>query len=138
MTTEQKKPAFEVVLLGIIFDPSTRKILIGRREHDPVKKLTWCFPGGRLGYNESLDKVLKQKIKNKTGYEVKNLGAVFVNTWPEKENLLVTYYLCEVFSGEPIPGDDIAELKWVDPDKVEKYLKTSFNKRLKEYILSLG
>ena len=80
MTTEQKKPAFEVVLLGIIFDPSTRKILIGRREHDPVKKLTWCFPGGRLGYNESLDKVLKQKIKNKTGYEVKNLGAVFVNT----------------------------------------------------------
>ena len=31
----EKADKFEVILLGIIFDPKTKKILIGRRENDP-------------------------------------------------------------------------------------------------------
>jgi len=129
---------FEIVLLGVIFDPATRKILIGRRENDPhAPNLKWCFPAGRLKHGGSVDKVLKQKIKLKTGYDVKNLGTIFVNTSPEKPNLFLIYFLCEVFKGEEQAGDDLVEVKWISPDELEDYRKRPLNTRLKEYIMSL-
>jgi len=132
------KEEFSVILLGIIFDPKTKKILIGRRENDPfIPKLTWCFPGGKLVPEEDMDKILKKKIKEKTGYEVKNLGAIFSKTYPEKKDFLAIYFLCEVFKGKEKAGDDLVELKWVKPEELEKHFTTSFHSRLKEYILSL-
>ena len=129
---------FGVVLLGIIFDPEKRKILIGKRENDiNIPKLSWCFPGGRLSHGEELDKVLKKKIKEKTGYEIKNLGTIFSKTYPEKEDILSVYFLCEVFKGKEKIGGDLKELKWVNPEELEKHFTTSFHPRLKEYIMNL-
>lgn len=83
---EKSHEKFEVIVLGIIFNPQKKKILIGRRENDPyIKKLTWCFPGGRLQIGEDVDQALKRNMKLKTGYSVKNLGAIFSKTYPEKK-----------------------------------------------------
>ncbi len=133
-----KKNHFEIVLLGIIFDPAKRKILIGRRENDPIPELKWCFPGGRLNHGESLDKVLKEKIKAKTGYDVKNLGSVFANTAPLKKDTFIVYFLCEVFKGKMKAGGDLVELKWIKPEDLEKYRKRPLNSRLKEYIMNIS
>jgi ADP-ribose pyrophosphatase YjhB (NUDIX family) len=136
MKMDTKK--FEVVVLAIIFDPAKKKILIGKRENDPnIPQLGWCFPGGRIRHGDEVDKVLKQHIKNKTGYTIKNLGTIFSKVYSEKEDLLAVYFLTEVFEGKEKPGEDIVELKWVSPDKVEKHFKTSFNSRLKEYLMNL-
>ncbi len=35
--------------------------------------LTWQFPEGRLRHGLDVDKLIKTKVKEKTGYEVKNL-----------------------------------------------------------------
>ncbi len=133
-----EKSQFEIILLGIIYDPKRKKILIGRREKDPeIKELTWCFPGGRLSTDEELEKTLKEKIKEKTGLKVENLGAVFAKTYPEKRNLVGIYYLCEVVGRKEKAGDDFKELKWVNPEELEEYFTTSFHPQLKEYILNL-
>ncbi len=137
MEQEIKSP-FQVILLGVIFDPEKRKILIGKRENDPnIPNLSWCFPGGTLNYAKGLDRILKEKIKEKTGYDVKNLGTIFSKKYPEKENFLAIYFLCEVFKGEEKLGDDFVEMKWVAPKELENYFTTSFHSRLKEYILNL-
>ncbi|HLC87148.1 MAG TPA: NUDIX hydrolase [Candidatus Nanoarchaeia archaeon] len=136
---KKKLDMFNVVLLGIVFDPEKKQILLGRRENDLIiPKLRWCFPGGRLNNGkEDVDKALKRQIKQKTGYGVKNLGAVFARIPPEKEDMAIIYFLCEVFEGKKNPGDGIKELRWVNPEEVEAYFKTSFNSRLKEYIMNL-
>lgn len=132
------KSPFHVILLGIIFDPKKKKILIGRRENDAdIPQLTWGFPEGRLRHGDDIDKILKRGVKTKTGYDVKNLGAIFSKTYPEQKDLLAIYFLCEVFGGEAKPSDDFIELKWVSPEELEKYFTTSFHSRLKEYIMSL-
>lgn len=138
MTDNEKFP-FDVILIGVIFDPAKRQILIGRKEKgDPdLPDLTWHFPGGRLHHGEDIDKKLKQRIKDKTGYDVKNLGAIFSKVYPEQKDLMAVYFLCEVFGGEEKKGDDIIELKWVDPEKIEEHFTTSFHPRLKEYIINL-
>ena len=129
---------FEVILLGIIFDPKRKKILIGRREKDPlIPKLTWCFPGGRAKIGEDVDKTLKENIRKKTGYNIKNLGAIFSKTYPEKEDLLAVYFLTQVFEGEEKPGAGIKEIKWVSPKELEKYFTTSFHKKLKKFLVEL-
>lgn len=129
---------FNVILLGVIFDPNKKKILIGRREKDPyIKKLTWCFPGGRLDHSEDLEKTLKKKIKEKTGLEIENLGVIFSKIYPEKKDLLSIYFLCEVIGGEEKLSDDIVELKWVNPEELENHFTTSFHPHMKEYVLNL-
>ena len=130
---------FHVILLGIIFDPEKRKILIARRgeEDEDIKNLTWQFPEGRLRYGDDVDEILETKLKEKTGYDVKNLGAIFSKVYPEKEDFLGIYFLCEAVGGEAKPSNDFVELKWVSPDELENHFKTSFHPNLKEYLDNL-
>lgn len=133
------KAPFHVILLGIIFDPEKRKILIAKRggEDEDIKNLTWQFPEGRLRHGDDVDEILKTKLKEKTGYDVKNLGAIFSKVYSEKEDLLGIYFLCEAVSGEAKPSNDFVELKWVSPDELEDHFKTSFHPNLKEYLDNL-
>ncbi len=137
-TTLKEKDKLHAIVLGIIFDPVKKKILIGRRENDPnIKELGWCFPGGKLKPGDEVDKALKKHIKKKTGYEIKNLGAIFSKIYSEKEDLLAVYFLTQVYEGKEKPGEDLVELKWVSPKELEKYFTTSFNKKLKMYLIEL-
>ena len=130
---------FNIILLAIIFDPAKRKILIARRgnEDEDIKNLMWQFPEGRLRYGNDVDEILEGKIKKKTGLDIKNLGAVSSKIYPEKEDLLAIYFLCEVISGKEKPADDFVELKWVKPEELENYFTTSFHPHMKEYVLNL-
>ncbi len=133
-----KKGVFLSVIVGIIFDTKKRKILIGRRVNDPyIKELNWTFPGGVPNYGEDLEKFVERKIKEKTDLKVKNLGCVFAREFKENNKILIMYYLCEVVSGKERPRDNLVELKWVKPEELEKHFTTSFDPRLKEYIMNL-
>jgi len=134
----KEEEKLHAIVLGVIYDPAKKKFLIGKRENDPhLPKLSWCFPGGRLKPGDKIDKALKKHIELKTGYNIKNLGTIFSEYIVEKPDLLAVYFLTEVFTGEEKPGDDIVELKWVDPEEVEKYFQTTLNTRLKEYLINL-
>ncbi|MBU0959002.1 MAG: NUDIX domain-containing protein [Nanoarchaeota archaeon] len=133
-----EKDKMHAIVLGIIFDPAEKKILIGKRENDPnLPNLSWCFPGGILKPGDEVDKTLKAHVKAKTGYDIKNLGAIFSKIYDEKEDLLAVYFLTQVFAGEENPGGNLTELKWVSPTELETYFTTSFNKKLQQYLLDL-
>lgn len=136
---ESKMNNFKVILLGIIFDPKERKILIGRRENDPnLPALSWVFPGGDLTKDGEMNKTLKEKIKEQTGLEVKNLGAVFSKTYEERRDMVAIYFLCEAIKGKMKKGGKLKELKWVKPAEIEKHFTISFHPRLKEYLINIG
>ena len=130
---------FHVILLGVVFDPEKRKILIGKRKKDPnLPELTWAFPGRmKINYDEEVEETLKKGIKEKTGLEVENLGAIWAKTYPEKRKFLSIYFLCEKIGGGEKAGENFVELKWVSPDEIEDYFTTSFHPHLKEYLNNL-
>ena len=133
-----EKGIFSVIVLGIVYNPKTKKILIGKRVKDPdIKELTWAFPGGKQEKGEELEDALKREIKEETCLDVESLGTIFAKTYPERRNLLSIYYLCEVIKGKECPGEDFKELKWVAPEELEKHFTTSFHPHLREYILNL-
>jgi ADP-ribose pyrophosphatase YjhB (NUDIX family) len=135
-----QKGVFLVNLLGIIYDPSKKQILIGKRVNDPnIKELTWVFPGGRPDYNKDLEVNLLAKIKEDTNLDVLIKNVFFAKTYPEKREFLSIYYYCEFDSarGSGIPGGSLKELKWVKPSEVTDYFTTSIHGKVLDYLKTL-
>ena len=128
---EQK---FKVKIIGILFNPQARKILIGKNKND--KNLS--FLEGDLRYDEELDVGLKRVSREKTGYIIHNLGAVYAENRLKDKEALRIYFLCEATEGKEQPGKNVSELKWVNPKEIEKQLGKKLPTRLKEYIVGLG
>lgn len=125
---------FKVKIIGILFNPSARKILVGRSKGE--KNLS--FLEGNLKYDEHLDVGLKRVAKEKTGYKVHNLGAIYAENKLKEKDELRLYFLCEATEGKEKAGEHVEELKWISPREVEKFIKINLPTRLKEYILNLG
>jgi len=126
---EFNRGVFLVNALAIIYNPKTKKIIIGRRERDPfVKKLSWSFPGGRPAYKKDLDYYLKLEVKKKTNLDIKIKKLVFAKTYPEERKLLSIYYLCEpTNAGKEKAGEKFKEIKWVKSAEIKKYFTTSLH-----------
>ena len=132
------KGVFLVNVLGIVYHPETKMILIGRRENDPyLKELTWVFPGGRSDYENELEDSLKLIVKKQTGLEIKVAQAVFAKTYPEKREFLSVYLLSAPQGGVEKAGGELKELKWVKPTEVKDYFTTSLHPKLLEYLKTL-
>jgi len=132
--------AFLVNVIGIVFDTKTKKILIGKRENDQyMPEISWCFPGDIASYEEDLDHYVKQEVKKKTNLDTEPIGVIFAKTYPENRKIMSIYYLCGITGGETEEkaGDMFSEIKWVEPEELEKHFTTSFHPKLKEYILNL-
>lgn len=129
---------FLLNVLGIVYNPETRKVLIGKRENDPyLKNLSWSFPGGRPAYDEDLEYYLKHEIKIKTGLDVKVEKIIFAKTYPEDRQFLSIYYLCKSIGGQEKAGEKFTEIKWVTPAEVENYFTTSLHPKLLEFLKTL-
>ncbi len=128
---------FLVNVLGVVYNPETGKILIGRRENDPlVPELKWSFPGGRPAYEKDLEEYLKIEIKKKTGLDVEVKEIILARKPPENKEFLLIYYRCDVVGGKENAGEKFVELKWVEPTEAQKYFTTSFHPKLLKYLES--
>jgi len=126
---------FKIILIGVIFDPKTRKILIGKNKDDE----NYSFLEGNLTCDEELDISIKSIAKEKTGYVVHNLGTIYArnNIENDKEKLEI-YFLCEATEGSEKPGENVEELKWIKPSEIAEYINGEMPSRLKEYITHIG
>lgn len=113
---------FLVNCLGIVYNPKTRKIIVGKREKDPyVKELTWTFPGGRPTYDRPLEESLKDEIKKKTNLDVEVKKLIYARIVPSTKQFLNIYYLCEPINDEVVAGEKFTEVKWIKPTEMIKY-----------------
>ena len=129
-----EKEKFYVKIVGIIFDTTTRKILVGRLDDQDH----YSFIEGDLTHDEELDECLKRTVKETTGFTIHNLGAVYSENMLKNPDKLKLHFLCEVGNGDLTPGGRITELVWVKPSEVEEKLGVKLPSRLHEYITNLG
>ncbi len=129
------KTNFNVILIGIVFDPKSRMLLLGKNKGDKE----FSFLEGELSQNRELDIELKKVAKEKTGYKIHNLGAIYArNCLKDCKEKLELFFLCEATEGKEKPGKNVDELIWIKPLDIKKYLKEKLPSRLKEYIASLA
>jgi len=128
-----EKSVFHVRIVGIIFDPKKRMLLVEKG----LSADKYSFLEGDLEYDEEMDQTLKRFIKEKTGYKVHNLGAVYAENVLKNPDKLKIHFLCEATEGKEKPGKEVEELIWVKPSEIEKTLEVKLPARLREYITNL-
>ncbi|MBI2003855.1 hypothetical protein HYS72_00115 [Candidatus Pacearchaeota archaeon] len=122
---------FHVRIIGIVFDPNQKKILIGKNKKDK----NYSFVDGKLGYNEELNESLKKIIKDKTGYYTSNLGSIFAGI--KKKEELAIYFLCEIKEGKEDLGKGVKEIKWAKANEIENLINEKIPGKLKEYLVNI-
>ena len=103
------------------------EVLLAQRGRHP-RQFTWSIPGGAQEIGETVREAAIREIREETGLEIDILGLVDVVDAINREadgRVLFHYTLVDLFaewrSGEAIAGDDVAAVRWVALDQLEKY-----------------
>jgi len=96
------------------------RILLARRAGDPDAGL-WDAVGGFLDEGEHPLAGLHREVLEETGLEIEvgDFLGVFMDTYgddPDASATLNLVWEATVISGEPVPADDVSELRWFARD----------------------
>lgn len=94
---------------GIVLDAAGRLLLV-RRANEPGRGL-WSVPGGRVEPGETDRDALVRELAEETGLLVRP-GALVGRV--ERGPYVIADYRCEPAGGALRPGDDAADVRWVD------------------------
>lgn len=112
------------------------RVLIGKKEEDEEHPIggKWHILGGHLEHGEELEEAVRREVKEETGLdvEVHQLVDAMAFSWKEDdpENCLRFVYHVESESGDAEAMDDLEEVKWVQPEKLDKELCKKDSERI--------
>jgi 8-oxo-dGTP diphosphatase len=114
------------------------KVLLIKRGREPFLG-QWAIPGGRIEDNESAEQCAIREMKEETGLTVKIEKLVGIYSEPNRDprGIVAAAYLVKKVGGILKSGDDAAQAKWFDLDKIPT-LATDHAKMLKDALESLA
>lgn len=101
------------------------KLLIGLRGKDPRRQV-WSLPGGHIEPGETAAEAALREIREETSITAEVLGLVDINDviMRRADGSIRAHYLLTIFfghwlAGQPHPGDDCLEARFVDIHEIE-------------------
>ncbi len=95
------------------------RLLAARRTTPAAAAGRWELPGGKVEVGESPGDALVREIREELGC------GIAVHDWlngdqPIGTSRVLRVAVCRVVEGEPAPGDDHDELRWLPPDRLDE------------------
>lgn len=125
MPDDPNRPHWPKVAASAAIFRDDGKLLIGLRGKDPRRRV-WSLPGGHVEAGETAADAALREIREETGIEAELLGLVDINDviLRRDDGALHAHYLLTIFygrwlAGEPMPGDDCLEARFVDIEEIE-------------------
>lgn len=120
---------------AVIQDSAGRFLLVQRA--NPPEQGHWTLPGGRVDPGETLEETAIREVHEETGATICAIRELGQLTVPDGKG--GTYeihdFLAELVSGEPVAGDDAADVGWFRPDELGGMTLTT---DLVEYLARYG
>jgi ADP-ribose pyrophosphatase len=99
-------------------------VLLVRRAKPPSESL-WAIPGGSVELGETLQQAAERELFEETGVRARAGRPCFAFDAVHKDDngrvkfhYVVVDLRAEFVSGEPMPGDDVVEARWVRPHEL--------------------
>jgi ADP-ribose pyrophosphatase YjhB (NUDIX family) len=97
-----------------------RRLLLARRAVEPDAGL-WDTPGGFLEEGESPEEGLRRELREEASVEIEleRFVGVHLDRYDSGEEapwVLNLVWAARILSGEPVPSDDVSELRWFARD----------------------
>lgn len=103
------------------------QVLLVQESHTSAKGL-WSLPIGSVDDGESLTEAAIRETKEETGYDVKpSKGRTLYMTGEQlkssrrfhQEQITLTIFVAEIFSGDLMPGEDLLDAKWFERQELD-------------------
>ena len=106
------------------------RLLLARRAVEPYKGM-WDVPGGFLEEGEHPVDGLRRELREETGLEIEpgEFFGVWMDRYGGDSTALATLNLvwtARVLGGEPVPADDVSELRWFAVDELPSAAEVAF------------
>jgi len=144
MPYEKSNKLHIVIASAAIRSNEGRYLLLKRHPREIAHPERWCFPGGKVEGEDTIEQALIKEIKEEAGLTMKS-GVIFLKsasfTRPDGQTVKVFSFLCEVEDGEvKFDTNDFTEFKWVTLDELKTLPHVGIEEEIKkaEEIISLG
>ena len=133
-------PDYPRVAVGAVVFKDDRVLLV-RRGQAPAEDL-WAIPGGSVEIGETLQEAAEREILEETGIQIRALKPIYTFDVIERDaagkvrfHYVIVDLAADYVLGEPSPGDDALEARWVSAREINslevsaatlKLLKTRF------------
>ena len=124
--------------LGVVLNNKGEVLVIRRKVLEKGidgSILQWAFPGGKQQFDETREECVKREVLAETGYDIKPSKQISLRVHPQFP-VIVVYHLCFLNSQEPIAKPiephEIAEIKWVKPEKIKELFTTDIDPKVKQ------
>ena len=104
---------FTGVGIGVMIVKDEQVLLLKRKNENGMG--TWCFPGGRLKFNESFFECAVRETKEETGIDIQPSGVISVSNNLEYNMHYITIgVLARVSFGEPrvLDSENFVDIGW--------------------------
>jgi ADP-ribose pyrophosphatase len=111
-----------VAVGAIVF--KNNKVLLVRRGKPPARDL-WAIPGGSVQISETLQQAAEREIYEETGITIQALEPIYAFDYIERDELgcarfhyVIVDLTADYIGGDPRPGDDALEARWVSSQEL--------------------
>ena len=111
-----------VAVGAIVFKDS--QVLLVRRGKPPARDL-WAIPGGSVEVSETLQRAAEREIYEETGITIQALEPIYTFDYIERDEFgcarfhyVIVDLTADYIGGEPRPGDDAVEARWVSSQEL--------------------
>ena len=118
----------QVAVGAIVF--KGKSVLLVLRANPPADDC-WAIPGGRVELGETLRQAAEREIKEETGINIRARDPVFTFEVVDRDDdgrvryhYVIIDFISDYVGGEPCPGDDAVDARWISSDELKK-LKVS-------------
>lgn len=116
--------AFPIPVARLIVQNDKNEVLILRRSHSEHANGSWCLPGGKINYGETVEESAARELQEETSLNCHSLRFFFYQDSlpPRKDSMhcINLYFECTV-SGNIVLNNESSHFAWIGPAIMKDY-----------------